>query len=153
MRRWIVYAAVLAVLAISPLQGMDIGTLSPARTVWLAEHNGQIYMQTDAGDFGVGADVQGALDDLNASASCQVFLETADYLIIEKGREVLLTQAVAVFRPACRICTADKMPDMESATDFLRVHKPVTTLRQWRVEKNQLQLLQEQNGRFCWDEE
>ena len=150
MRRWIIYAAVIAALGFSPLRGMDISELSPVQTVWLSEEKGQVYLQTDAGDFGVGADIEEALSDLNKSATGVVFLETADYLIIEAGREDLLAQANEVFRPGCMACTAEKKPDLQKATAYLRIHEPSATLRQWCVEKNKLQQLLENNGRFSW---
>ena len=152
MKRWILYALVLAILGIAPTGGMDIGRLSPVQTVWLTEINGQIYMQTDVGEFGVGSNIEEALRDLNKAASSVVFLETADYLIIEKGREELLEQAAGAFRPSCMLCTAKKMPDLEKATDYLRIHEPGITLRQWRAEESPLQELREQEGRFGWND-
>lgn len=152
MKRWILYAVALAMLGLSPFRGMDIGKLSPVQTVWLTEDKGQICMQTDTGDFGIGADVKEALHNLNKSAAGIVFLETADYLVIEAGREVLLEQAIAVFRPSCRVCAAEQLSDLNQATDFLRTHEPIITLRQWTIEQNKLQQLQEKDGRFSYRE-
>lgn len=150
MKRWIIYAAALAMLGISPLQGMDIGQLSPVETVWLTEQDGQVYIQTDGGDFGRGTDVPEALEQMNDSASRIIFLETADYLIIEEGKEELLEQVFKVLRPTCMICKAEQMPDLRAATSYLRVHEPELTLRQWRIERSTLPQLQERDGRFVW---
>lgn len=148
MKRWIMYIVLLGMLGVS--DGMDISKLSPVETVWIAEQNGQILIQTDSGDFGVGDGLVSALENLNATASGVVFLETADYLIIEKGSEAQLVQAASVFRPSCMLCVAGKMPDLEAVTTFLRIHEPTVTLRQWNREQNPLPQLEEQDGRFQW---
>ena len=150
MKRWILYGAALALLGISPFRGMDIGKLSPVETVWLAHQNGQVLIQTDAGDIGRGATVQEALANLQDSAAGIVFLETADYLIVQTGAQMLLSQEGDVFRPSCMVCLAERMPDLEQATEFLRTHEPGTTFRQWKAERSSLPLLQEKDGRFAW---
>ena len=152
MKRWIIYAAVIAVLGFSPHRGVDISKLTPVQTVWLTEQNGVIYLHTDSGDFGAGADIEAALNTLNDSASGIVFLETADYLIIEVGREELLMQVNEIFRPGCMICTAEERPDLKKATAYLEIHAPDITLRQWRVEQKKLQQLQEKDGRLGWSD-
>ena len=152
MRRWIICAAAAVLLMISPVRGMDISQLSPVQTVWVAVENGQVYLQTDGGEWGSGTDIASALENLNETAAGVVFLETADYLILQKGEEALLEQAPTIFRPSCMVCVADEMPDLEQATAFLRLHEPSITLRQWSVEGNLLQQLTGSDGRFAWDE-
>ena len=150
MRRWIVYIAVVILFAVTPFRGTDIAKLAPVEVVWLTEKGGQVYLETDTGDMGRGADVRSALENMKAAAPGSVFLETADYLIVQQGREVLLVQTYDVLRPSCMVCTAEKMPDMEAAAAFLAAHEPQTTLRQWQVEGRRLSMLKEQEGRFEW---
>lgn len=150
MKRWIFYITTVALLAVTPFRGTDIGELAPVEVVWLTEKNGQVYLETDTGDMGWGADVRSALEDMKAAAPGSVFLETADYLIVEQGREVLLEQVYDVLRPSCMVCAAEKMPDMEAAASYLTAHEPQTTLRQRQVEQRSLSMLREQEGRFEW---
>lgn len=150
MKRWFVYFAVLALCGTSSIRRTDIGELSPVEVVWLTDKAGQICLQTDTGDMGVGKDVQEALHNMKATAPGTVFLETADYLIVEQGREALLEQVGDILRPSCKICVARSMPDMEKASKFLIAHEPQVTLRQYQVEKCALPLLREQQGRFEW---
>lgn len=150
MKRWTLYAIALTLLGLSPQRGLDIGKLSPVETVWLGAQNGQIVIQTDDGNFGRGPDVQKAMQTLRDSSPAVIFLETADYLIVEQGQESLLEQVYAYFRPSCMICTAANTPDLQKATEFLQIHEPQSNLRQWRMERRQLQQLQEQEGRIQW---
>ena len=150
MKRWIFYIAAVALFAATPSRDTDIASLAPVEVVWLTEENGQVYLETDTGDMGWGTDVRSALKDMKAAAPGSVFLETADYLIIEEGREDLLVQLFDVLRPSCKVCVARSMPDLEEAVPFLSAHEPQVTLRQYQVEKKGLPLLGEQEGRFEW---
>ena len=107
-------------------------------------------LETDTGHSGIGKSVFEALENLKATASGNVFLDTADYLMVEKGREELLEEIYTVLRPSCMVCTAEKMPDMKSIGEFLSAHEPDVTLRKWKVERISLLVLQETEGRFAW---
>lgn len=148
MKRWLAYIAVLVLCGTSANRGTDIGELAPVEAVWLTEKAGQVYLETDTGDMGRGDDVQGALRDMKAAAPGNIFLETADYLIVEEGREDLLVQLVDILRPSCKVCVMQSMPDLEKATIYLNVHEPQVTLRQYQVAKCALPMLREQEGRF-----
>ena len=150
MKRWIVYIAVVILFAVTPFRGTDIAKLAPVEAVWLTEKGGQVYLETDTGDMGWGEDVRSALEDMKAAAPGSVFLETADYLIVEQGREALLEQTYDVLRPSCMVCTAERMPDMEAVAAYLAAHEPQTTLRQRQVDGRSLSMLKEQEGRFEW---
>ncbi len=153
MKRWIFYIATVALLAATPFRGTDIASLAPVEVVWLTEMGGQVYLETDTGDVGWGADVRSALENMKAAASGSVFLETADYLIVEQGAEVLFEQVYDILRPSCMVCTAETMPDMEAAAAYLAAHEPKTTLRQRQVDQRNLPVLRERAGRFEWDAE
>ena len=150
MKRWLAYLAVLVLCGISANRSTDIGELAPVEVVWLTEKAGQVYLETDTGDMGRGANVQGALSDMKAAAPGTIFLETADYLIVEWGREDVLVQVFDILRPSCKVCMAQSMPDLEKAVPFLNAHEPQVTLHQYKVEKCTLPMLEEQEGRFEW---
>lgn len=148
MKRWLVYLAVLVMCGTSANRGMDIGELAPVEVVWLTENAGIVYLKTDTADVGRGEDVQSALRNMNATSSGNILLETADYLIVEQGREDLIAQVYDLLRPSCKVCVARSMPDMEFMATFLATHEPQITLRQYQVEKKDLPMIHEQDGRF-----
>lgn len=148
MKRWIVYIAAAILFAVTPFRGTDIAKLAPVEVVWLTEKGGQVYLETDTGDMGWGTDVRAALEDMKAAAPGSIFLETADYLVVEQGREALLEQTCGVLRPSCMVCTAEIMPDMEAVAAYLAAHEPQITLRQWQVEHQKLPVLRDLEGRF-----
>lgn len=156
MKRWILYGAtVLAVilLSASPFRGTDISKLAPVEVVWLAEERGQVLLMTDTEDVGKGADVWEALSDMKATAKGTIFLDTADYLIVETGAEEFLNQITDVLRPSCMVCRAKQVPDLKETAEFFSVHEPGVTLRQWQNDQMELPLLKEEERSFVWDEE
>lgn len=156
MKRWILYIAIFVVVAILgtiPFRGTDIAKLAPVEVVWLSQSGGRVHLETDTGDMGEGENVQAALNDMKAAAPGAVFLETADFLIVEQGDEELLTQVYEVLRPTCMVCISKKMPDMKAVAKFLAAHEPELTLRQYRVQRGELPILTEQEGRFKWNAE
>jgi hypothetical protein len=144
---------VLLLCGVSSNRGTDIGELAPVEVVWLSETAGQIYLETDTGDMGHGDTIQAALTDMKAAAPGTIFLETADYLIVEPGSEILLEQLYDILRPSCKVCAAQLMPNMKLVAAFLNAHEPQVTLRQYQVETCVLPLLGEQEGRFVWNAE
>ena len=150
MKRWLVYLAVLVLCGTSANRGTDIGELAPVEVVWLTENAGQVCLKTDTGDIGRGEDVPSALCNMKATASGNILLETADYLIVELGKEDLLSQVYDLLRPSCKVCVARSMPDLEKVAVFFTAHEPEVTLRQYQVEQSILPVLGEQEGRFAW---
>lgn len=156
MKRWIIYIAVLAgagFFGASAFHGTDIAELAPVEVVWLSDNGGQVYLHTDSDNIGWGENVTAALADMKAAAPGSIFLETADYLIVEVGAEELLAQVYDILRPSCKICVAQGMPDLKAAAAFLDAHEPAVTLRQRQAGRNDLPLLSEQAGRFEWIEQ
>lgn len=151
MKRWILYIAVVLLLTI-PFRGTDISRLTPVEVVWLAEESGQVLLMTDTGDTGRGADVREALSDMKAAAKGTIFLDTADYLILEIGSEKFLNQITDVLRPSCMVCRAKQVPDLKEAAAFFSAHEPGVTLRLWQNDQRELPLLREEGKGLLWDE-
>ena len=150
MKRWLLYLIIMGITVLSPIPKADIAKLSPVEVVWISEKVGQICLQTDTGEEGRGKDVPSALEDLKALAHGNVFLKTAEYVIVEQGREYLLEQCKDLLHPSCKVCTAKQITDVKSVAEFLTAHEPKVTLRQWQVEHSGLCDLKEQEGRFAW---
>ena len=112
-----------------------------------------VYTHLIRGAEGRGESVAAALENMRASTPGYIFLETADYLIIQRGSQALLQQAYTVLRPSCMVCMAEEIPDMQNVARFLEIHESSVTLRENRVEKGRLPLLKERNGRFEWSAE
>lgn len=144
MRRWILYLGAFALvlaLGISPFSGTDVGKLLPVEVVRLSYQSGKLVLETDTGDSGVGTDAMLALQNLKDTTAGIVFLETADYLIIEPGCEERLTELQDMLRPACGICFGKGNVKLEEAAKFLRTHSPKVTMQDWEGGQRDLPIL------------
>lgn len=153
--RWLRYAmacVLVVLLGTSPFRGTDISALVPVEVVWIGMEESMVHLETDTGHFGEGRDVSAAIENLKSKAPGKVFLDTADYLIVEKGREELLEQLYTILRPSCMVCCADVVSDLEASVEFLKAHEPRTTLRQWKIDGISLPVLIETEGGFAWHE-
>ena len=149
MKRLLIYLIIVLAASVS-FRGPDIAKLAPVEVVWISESDGEVYLETDTGESGKGNSVQSAYNNMKASAHGSIFLETADYLIVQNGDEHLIVETYDILRPSCVVCTAQRIPDMESVASFLSAHKPNLVLRQYRVQQEALPVLEEKDGRFYW---
>ena len=149
MRRWWIYVALYAlvgVFGLSPFAGTDIAKLSPVEAVWLEGNDDYVHIETDSKDVGVGKTILEALDNMKLTASGMVFLDTADYVIVKRGSETLLSQVTDILRPSCGVCVADSMPDLAEVAEYLGVHEPTAKLK--NVANAELPYLIEREGRM-----
>lgn len=155
MKRWILYFGAFFLtssLGISPFRGADIARLSPVEIVWLSSNGREVYLQTDAGDVGQGANVEAALNNMHRTSAGTVFLDTADYLIVEQGKEYLIKEVYGILRPSCLVFTAKQIPTGGKLSEFLKSHECGVPLRKLWNSQQQLPLLTEHEGRFEWFE-
>ena len=88
-------------------------------------------IQADSGDRGAGATMKQAAEDLKEKAHGVIYLDTADYLILNREAEVLLPQLQGNQKQEVALCEADEQIDVEKATSFLRAHTPQLKLSDW----------------------
>lgn len=136
MKRWLIYGMlVLAVVLLMNNEnrlGTDIGKLEPARVLLVEDTLGGVAVRTDMGQFGLGEDLSAALRNMEQTASGQVFLDTAEFLLIGPGTAKWLPELTRILRPSCQLCLAEGVVDLEAAAEFLAIHKPSFTLGDWK---------------------
>ena len=151
MRRWLIYGAVLlAMLLINGENraGTDIGKLEPARVILVDAAPGAVSLYTDVGQYGSGRDLTGAVEDMKQTASGEVFLDTAEYLLLSPTSLGQLEELSRLLRLSCRVCVAAGVKDLEAAGEYLSIHKPDTTLGDWRKGARQLPVLYSEGERM-----
>lgn len=148
MKRWIILAAAAAVaLMFAPSGTTDVGELLPVELLYIYKEESGIRVETDTENFGVGDNLTAALENLKATASGEIFLDTADYLIITKETVSLLPQLWEILRPATEVCLGVNA-DAQAAA-FLSAHKPGVTLNDIRSGGVSLPILIRTEERYC----
>ena len=136
MKKWLLPIAALAAVAVFsrlPHPARDIADLKPVRAVCIHMEGRSLHIETDTGDAGAGTDLTEACADLRSKADGEIFLDTAEFLILTP--EVPITGEIfALLRPDCRVAYSDREPDLERIADYLTTHPPPGTLARLRAE-------------------
>lgn len=151
MKRWLWYLVAVAAVALlsgKPSAGQDIGKLQPVQTVYLTASDEMVLLQTDTGDWGSGETLADAVQDMKMSAVGEVFLETADYLLVSPQCVGMIPTVMEHLHPSCSVCVAEGKPDLEQVGAFLEHHAPRMTLTRYRAGERGLQTLITQEGRM-----
>lgn len=133
MKRYVLYAAVLILCLLVPINGTDVARLRPVETVMLYAQGSKIIIRTDTKDFGVGKDSLSAFEDLKATTPGIIYLDTADFLLVAEdaldGIEPLrkyLKKDVQLFRFAGEV-------DPAEASRYLSIHGNGPKLKNWKT--------------------
>ena len=144
MKKWLFCLACLGVVAAlsgEGLAGRDVATLEPVQTVYLAADGGAITLQTDTGAKGSGKNLDAALENLHQTTSSIVFLDTAEYLLVDPKLTHLIMSMQHSLRPSCRICLVNGQPDVEQSGAFLKTHQPEMTMKDYLAGKSDIPTL------------
>ena len=147
MKRGILYLAVLLLALLCPTKRTELGKLKPVEAVMLYEENDQVILKTDTEDRGSGATVKQALQNMKESSSGIIYMDTADYLLIEVGAEHWIDELRGVLKKGVRICNVGPGVEPEKAASFLRIHKPQRVLESW-TQAAKLQTLTASDGEY-----
>ena len=150
MKKWIGYTLTLAmipILSFGGFGGQDVGKLSPVQVV-LVRNSEQVVLLTDTKEQGTGEDVTSAVMNMKQTSAAEVFLDTADYLLIEPGAQVWITQLQKYLRPSCNVCYVTGGADLEQAGLFLQLHEPSLTLADYEAGDHNLSCLSIKEGRM-----
>ena len=158
MKRWWMLIGLTALISVlSPFRGTDIGKLRPVQWVYLSRQENVVRLETDTGDWGEGEAILSALEDLRRSAPGNLFLETADYVLVSRDALRDLPGLKNVLRSGVEVCLAEGKPD-ENTAAYLRAHNPGLTLREFFSGDEALPVLVMEEGRCeivdgLWGEE
>lgn len=134
MKKWLYPAVFLAAAILSrlPHPAVDIARLDPVRAVYLYMDGAELTIETDSGDSGTGADLEAAYAALRANADREIFLDTAEFLILTP--DVPITEAFyELLRPTTQVVCSNKKPNLETISDYLTIHPPEITLAKLRT--------------------
>ena len=151
MKKWLWYFAILAAAAFLGARsgpGQDVGKLQPVQVVCVYREVDAVVVQTDTGDWGVGDTFRAAAENMNAAATGEVFLETADHLLVAPDCIDLIGEAMELLRPSGSLCLMEGQPDLTQVGQFLQTHRPEATLARYRAGLCDLQTLKTENGRM-----
>lgn len=145
-RIWI-YALVIAAALAFPVDKTDVGSLQPVEVVHLYQKDEKYVLETDTGDLGMGDTIKAAMEDLAATVSGTVFLDTAEYLLLEKEMVEQAKRIAPYLKKKVRVCEAERGLDLKAAAQYLSAHAPKSTLKEL-LTGTKLETLRNVHGRL-----
>ena len=147
MKRILIYALLLGSVLLLTVKGTDVGELVPVELVYVYKEGQLVKIVTDQGEMGAGVTVGQAMENLKETTPGIVFLDTADFLLIDQNARDEINAIKPHLKPTTRVCVLDAEVDLKQAAGYLRIHKPA--LKLGRVEmKSRLEILRVEAGRF-----
>lgn len=151
MKRIAIYILLLAAAVLMPVEGTDVGKLVPVEVIQIYKEADAVVIATDLGESGSGAAAEEAIENLKATTSGIVFLDTAEYLLIDESASEEVIQLKAYLKPSVRVCYAAGETDLNEAAAYLNVHKPRIKLKTYET-GTAAELLMVENGRMILKE-
>ena len=134
MKKWLLLPGLLAagLLLRLPHPARDIARLEPVRAVYLYRYGGLTTIETDTGTTGTGADLESAYAALKTNADREIFLDTAQFLILDP-HVTITDDFYELLRPTTRVVFSNEKPNLETVSDYLTIHRPDLTLAKLRA--------------------
>jgi len=134
--RWLLYIAILASLFLAPLERTDVAKLLPIKAVAVYMDTDSVVLETDTQHKGMGADVTEALQDLKKNTPAVVYLDTAEYLLIDENATDFLAEFKTFLKPSVKVCVCDASGRAGKVAKYLEVHGNLPKLRDWKSDEN-----------------
>ena len=126
--KWLLYLMILLGVWMVPVHGTDVGKLIPVEVIAVSENQGTYTVRTDTEDMGQGRTLADAFDSLEEQASGIIYLDTAEFLVIEAG--VQPNALRPYLKDGINVCIAPEEIPLDGIADYLSVHRPDTKLKE-----------------------
>ena len=143
----LLYIVLLLVVCFLPVESTDVGKLIPVEVIAVSEEDGLVTVRTDTGDQGRGSDLPQAFRDLQATAPGMIYLDTAEYLLLEPGTEDGVAVLGDYLKGDTRVCMAQEGIDLGGIAEYLSAHRPGVCLKDAQ-EVQKLPVLTTKDGRY-----
>ena len=129
--RKILYAIILALLAMAPVKRLDVAKLEPVQTVAVFLDQNEVILQTDTDNKGRGETVEVALQTLEDTTPGVIYLDTAQYLLVTEEAVICVKELRKYLSPSVKVVLWDGEGSVASASQYLDVRKDLPRLKDW----------------------
>ena len=131
MKRTALYFVILLVAALLPVHRTDVGKLRPVEVVSIYKEEDLLIIKTDTGDSGIGKTAADAYRNLEKPTAGVIFLDTANYLLVDDTAKNEIVPMSQWLKPNIRICFAARGIDLSAAARYLTEHQPKVKLKEY----------------------
>ena len=136
MKKWLLLTALLiavAFLSHRPHPARDVAKLEPVQAVYIHREGTYLSIEADTGAGGTGKTLTEAANHMKASASGEIFLDTAEFLLLDPTIPIT-AEFHTLLRPTCKVTLTETPPDLQAASVYLTIHTPPITLSELRAQ-------------------
>ncbi len=134
--RIVLCIVLLGALLFVPLNRIEIADLEPIQAVWMYTENGNIVLETDTEDKGIGITVETALDDMKNKSSGIVYLDTAQYLLVSEPVVGEVSAIQPYIKQSVRLCKWGGQGSVKEAVKYADSHNLGLKMKNWNEAGN-----------------
>lgn len=131
MKRSLLYLLILAAVLVCPTKATDVGKLQPVQTIAVYKGEDGYVIATDTKDSGRGASIPAAIENLKATTPATIYLDTAQYLIVND--ESIVDELRAHLKDNVKLYRFIGNPPMETVSKFLAAHGDGPKIGKWKT--------------------
>lgn len=131
MKRIVLYCLILGGLLVVPVEKLDVGDLEPVQAVWAYLEDGELVLETDTKDKGSGQGVDGALADLEEHCKGIIYLDTAEFLLVEEAATAQIPELGKYLKGSVMVCQWDGHGEVKDAAKYMAAHEKGCKLKDW----------------------
>ncbi len=143
---WLLALVLTVVYGSGLFEASDVAKLQPVELIRISRQGKDILVEMDTGEQGLGETLAEAFADLKEKTTGDVFLDTADQVLLTRETEELAPELLKFLRPACRICLEEGKADLKKAAAFLDTHQSGITLMNCQNMSRRLPVLVTREG-------
>lgn len=131
MKKLLIYLMLFLATVILRSQSADIGKLRPVQLISVYREDDWIVVGTDTGDLGRGFEIRDAIENLKGTTPGVIYLDTADYLVVNRDTENLIQELKEYLKGKVRVCLTEDDIALVDASEYLAAHPPRIRIRDW----------------------
>lgn len=128
----VVIISIVAFAGLLPFQGTDVGKLHPIEVIIVSCDKELISVETDTGLRGTGGSVDVAINELKIASAGEIFLDTANYVLINENNMHILNELFRYLRPACQVYVFSGNGVWDNVAKYLEAHPSDVTLLSYK---------------------
>ena len=128
----IVYVLIIIGSLLLPVDKADVAQLQPVEAVALCKKDGITEIFTDTGAWGSGSDAREALADMLKNTPRLIYLDTADYLLVNNESIEEINELRGELKGGVRLCLWNCEGELKDSIQYFSVHGKLPKLKNWR---------------------
>lgn len=132
----VLYIFIIIGSLLLPIDKADVAKLQPVEAVALCKKDGITEIFTDTGAWGSGNNAGEALADMLKNTPQLIYLDTADYLMVNEEAIEELNELRKDLKGGIRLCQWDCEGELQDAIEYFSAHGNLPKLKNWKPEES-----------------